>query len=177
MPWRERKLRYRIFGSRGLDNSIAAEIGAIPHFSRSLYECVECSRNEKRLRPSRRFFAALRPAARFGLNGKHGRHSTKPSNGIFEALPSDIWQKDNLIVVVTITQNQILGLVRFLRAMPRDRLPRVVCQLMFPPSFVPWGAVSTHGKKFYRAAFSTGGAADRPLSFLHRRKRSHAHIV
>ncbi|MGH7887749.1 MAG: hypothetical protein ACREPG_07780, partial [Candidatus Binatia bacterium] len=31
-----RKLRYRIFGLTGLDTSIAAEIGAISHFSRSL---------------------------------------------------------------------------------------------------------------------------------------------
>jgi hypothetical protein len=31
-----RRLRCRIFGLSGLDPSIAAEIGAIPHFSRSL---------------------------------------------------------------------------------------------------------------------------------------------
>jgi glycosyltransferase involved in cell wall biosynthesis len=40
-----------------------------------------------------------------------------------------------------------------LRAMPRDRAPRVVCNLMLPPSFLSWGAVSVHGEKFYRAAF------------------------
>ena len=31
-----RQLRYPIFGLSGLDTPIAAEIGAIPHFSRSL---------------------------------------------------------------------------------------------------------------------------------------------
>jgi len=49
------KLRYRIFAQSGLESSIAAEIGAIPHFSRSPYECVLFSRSEKRLRS----FAAI----------------------------------------------------------------------------------------------------------------------
>ena len=43
-----RGVRHRIFGLRGLDTSIAAEIGAIPHFSRSL--CVGLTRDEQRLR-------------------------------------------------------------------------------------------------------------------------------
>ncbi|MFZ3326974.1 MAG: hypothetical protein WA231_14250 [Methylocella sp.] len=148
-----RKLRYRIFGLSGLDTSIAAEIGAIPHFSRWLYECVECSRNENRLRS----VAAVFRGAPASSSIWSERQTWKTLNETFErdleALPAGVWQKDNLIVVVTITQNQILGLVRFLRAMPRGRLPRVVCQLMLPPSFAPWGTVSTHGEKFYRAAF------------------------
>jgi hypothetical protein len=41
-----RKLRYRIFDLSGLDASIAAEIGAIPHFSRSLYDVVDFSPDE-----------------------------------------------------------------------------------------------------------------------------------
>jgi glycosyltransferase involved in cell wall biosynthesis len=149
-----RKSRYRIFGLSGLDTSIAAEIGAIPHFSRSLYECVELSRSEKR----RQSFAAMFRGAPAGGSPFSERQTWKALNETFErdleALPAGVWQKDNLIVVVTITQNQIFGLVRFLRAMPRDRLPRVVCQLMLPPSYLPWGAVSTLGKKFYRAAFA-----------------------
>ena len=148
-----RKLRYRIFGLSGLDTSITAEIGAIPHFSRWLYECVESSRNENRLRS----VAAIFRGAPASSSIWSERQTWKTLNETFErdleALPAGVWQKDNLIVVVTITQNQILGLVRFLRAMPRGRLPRVVCQLMLPPSFVPWGTVSTHGEKFYRAAF------------------------
>jgi glycosyltransferase involved in cell wall biosynthesis len=148
-----RKSRYRIFGLSGLDTSIAAEIGAIPHFSRSLYECVEFSQSEK----WRRSFAAMFRGAPASGSSLSERQTWKALNETFErdleALPEGVWQKDNLIVVVTITQNQILGLVRFLRAMPRDRPPRVVCNLMLPPSYLPWGAVSAHGKKFYRAAF------------------------
>ena len=150
----ERKLRYRIFGSRELDNSIAAEIGAIPHISRSPYDCVEYSRSEKRLLP----IAAMFRGGPASSSMWSERQTWKVLNETFErdleALPPDVWQKDNLIVVVTVTQNQILGLVRFLRARPRDQLPRVVCLLMFPPSYLPWGEVSTHGKKFYREAFA-----------------------
>ncbi|MGH6848737.1 MAG: glycosyltransferase [Methylocella sp.] len=149
-----RKLRYRIFGLSGLDTSIAAEIGAIPHFSRSLYDGVDLSWGEKKLRS----IAAFRRGAPAGGSIRSEPRTWTALNEAFErdlrALPLDVWQPDNLIVVGAISQNQILGLVRFLRAMPSDRAPRIVCNLMFPPSFVPWGAVSTHGEKFYREAFA-----------------------
>jgi glycosyltransferase involved in cell wall biosynthesis len=149
-----RKLRYRFFGMSGLDTSIAAEIGAIPHFGRSPYECVECSWSEKQLRSFAAIFRSA-PAGRSPCFSE--RQSWKALNRAFEqdleAMPAGVWQKDNLIVMMTITQNQILGLVRFLRGRPRDQLPCVVCSLMLPPSYLPWGAVSAHGEKFYRVAF------------------------
>jgi glycosyltransferase involved in cell wall biosynthesis len=164
-----RKLRYRIFGFSGLDTSIAAEIGAVPHFSRSLYDVVDFSPDEiaaifraapagGSTRSEPRTWTALNEAFEGDLRAFRSEPRTWTAlNEAFErdlrALPLDIWQPDNLIVVVAITQNQILGLVRFLRAMPRNRLPRVVCNLMLPPSYLPWGAVSAHGKKYYRAAF------------------------
>ncbi len=160
-----RKLRFRIFGLSGLDPSIAAEIGAVPHFSRSLYDVVEFSSDEKRRSVAAIFRGA--PVQQSNMDGVNEASNLRAFrseprtwtalNEAFErdlrALPLDIWRPGNLIVVVAITQNQILGLVRFLRAMPRNRLPRVVCNLMLPPSYLPWGAVSAHGKKFYRAAF------------------------
>src|SRR2546429_7895026 len=45
-----RNLRHRVFGLHRLDASITAEIGAIPHFSRSLYDGEDFSWLEKRLR-------------------------------------------------------------------------------------------------------------------------------
>jgi glycosyltransferase involved in cell wall biosynthesis len=148
-----RKLRYRIFGMSGLEPSIAAEIGAIPHFSRSPYETVPFSRSEEWLRS----IAAIFGGAPFGGSPFSERQTWKALNGTFErdlaVLPAGVWQKDNLIFVMTIMQNQILGLVRFLRARPHEQLPRVVCNLMLPPSFLPWGPVSTYGEEFYRVAF------------------------
>jgi glycosyltransferase involved in cell wall biosynthesis len=148
------KLRYRIFGLIGLDTSIEAEIGAIPHFIRSPYECVRFSPSEKWLRS---FAAIFRGAPAGGSPYFSERRAWKQLNESFEqdleGLPADVWQEDNLIVVMTITQNQLLGLVRFLRARPREQAPCVVCNLMLPPSFLSWGAVSAHGEKYYRAAF------------------------
>jgi hypothetical protein len=148
-----RRLRHRIFGLRGLDPSIAAEIGAIPHFSRSLYDGEDFSWIEQRLRS----IAAIFRGAPADGSTRPERRTWSALNKAFErdleALPLDIWQKDNLVGVVAITQNQILGLIRFLRAMPHDRLPCVVCQLMLSPSYLPWGVVATHGKKLYRATF------------------------
>ena len=171
------KLRYRIFAQSGLEPSIVAEIGAIPHFSRSPYECVLFSRSEKRLRS----FAAIFGAPAGGSPYFSERQSWKALNETFErdleALPADVWQKDNLIVVMTITQNQILGLVRFLRAMPRDRAsPR---RLQFDASAklsVVGGGFGAWGKILPRR-LQAGGAADRPRSLLYRGKRSDADTV
>jgi glycosyltransferase involved in cell wall biosynthesis len=148
-----RNLRHRVFGLHSLEASIAAEIGAIPHFSRSLYDGEDFSWREKRLRT----VAALFKSAPARGTDRSERRSWKKLNEDFErdlqALPEDIWKPDNLICLVVISQNQILGLVHFLRRLPQSRLPRVACNLMFPPSFVPWGSVSAHGEQYYRDAF------------------------
>ncbi|MBO0734668.1 MAG: glycosyltransferase, partial [Methylocapsa sp.] len=68
-------------------------------------------------------------------------------------LPDDIWDEANIVCLIAISQNQVFGLVRFLLRLPRSRLPIVACNLMFPPSFVPWGSVSELGSKYYRRAF------------------------
>src|ERR1700730_1695976 len=148
-----RKLRHRIFGLHSLEASITAEIGAIPHFSRSLYESEDFSWVEKRLRA----VAALFKSEFAKRIDRSERRSWKKLNQDFErdlqALPEGIWKPDNLICVVAISQNQILGLVRFLRRLPQSHLPRVACNLMFPPSFVPWGSVSTQVEHCCRHAF------------------------
>jgi glycosyltransferase involved in cell wall biosynthesis len=147
-----RNLRHRVFGLHNLEASITAEIGAIPHFRRSLYDGEDLSWSEKRLRA----VTALFRSAPVSVSNRSERRSWKRLNEDFEqdlnALPEDIWKPDNLICVVAISQNQILGLVRFLRKLPHGRLPRVVCNLMFPPSFVPWGTVSEGGEEYFRCA-------------------------
>ncbi len=148
-----RNLRHRFFGLHNLEAPITAEIGAIPHFRRSLYDGEDLSWGEKRLRA----VVALFRSAPASAADRSERRSWKRLNEDFErdleALPRDIWMPDNLICVVAISQNQILGLVRFLRRLPHGRLPRAVCNLMFPPSFVPWGTVSEGGEEYFRRAF------------------------
>jgi glycosyltransferase involved in cell wall biosynthesis len=150
---KRRNLPHRVFGLHSLEASIAAETGAIPHFSRSLYDGEDCSWWEKQRRTVR---ALLQSAPELGPD-RSERRSFKKLNEDFErdllTLPSDIWQPGNLLYIVAISQNQILGLMRFLRKLPETRLPRIVCNLMFPPSFVPWGTVSQYGKQYYGQAF------------------------
>jgi len=150
---RRRNLRHRIFGLSNLEASITAEFGAIPHFRRSLYDGEDLSWGEKRLRAVAVLFRSV-PA---NSATRSERRSFKRLNDDFErdleALPADIWKPDKILCVVAISQNQILGLVRFLRKLSDSRLPRVICNLMFPPNFVPWGAVSECGEEYFRHAF------------------------
>ncbi len=148
-----RNLRYRMFGVQALDQSIVAEIGAIPHFNRSLYDGVDLSRGEKRLRS----VAAIFRGAQAGGAIRSERKTWAALNETFEedlgTLPHGIWSSDNLVIVPAISQNQIMGLIRYLLRQPQELLPRVVCQLMFPPGWTPWEQVSLYGEQFYRNAF------------------------
>jgi glycosyltransferase involved in cell wall biosynthesis len=150
---KRRNLPHRIFGLRSLEAPIALETGAIPHFTRSLYDGEDCSWWEKLLRPAR---ALIHGATGTGSDRSEQR-SFKKLNEDFERdlqnLPEDVWQPRNLLYVVAISQNQILGLTRFLLKLPESHLPRIACNLMFPPSFVPWGTISEFGKRYYRGAF------------------------
>jgi glycosyltransferase involved in cell wall biosynthesis len=61
------------------------------------------------------------------------------------------------MVAPAVSQNQIVGLVRTLRAKADGERPRVVCQLMFAPSWTPWGRNGTLGQSLYRKAFAQAG--------------------
>ena len=70
-----RNLRYRMFGVQSLDRSIVEELGASPHFKRSLYDGEDLSRDEQRLRAIAAIFRGARARARSGPNGKPGPRS------------------------------------------------------------------------------------------------------
>src|SRR5205823_603535 len=127
-----RNLPHRLFGLRSLEAAIAFETGAIPHFSRSLYDGEDHSWWEKRRHAAK----ALFQTAPDRVSNRSEWRSWKKLNQDFErdlhALPGDVWQPGKLLYVVAISQNQILGLIHFLRKLPQSRLPRVACNLMFP---------------------------------------------
>jgi len=137
---------HRIFAAQCVDPTIVAEIGAIPHFSRSLYD------NESPL-------LTLPAWAKHRSCVRHisERRSARLLNASFardlSALPRDIWTRDKLVVVPGLSQNQILGLVRALVARPEAERPRTVCQLMFPPDWTPWGRAARLGAKLYGKGF------------------------
>jgi glycosyltransferase involved in cell wall biosynthesis len=148
-----RSLPHRIFALRGLDPAIAEEIGAIAHFSRSLYDSESLPWGEKARNAAARMLLrapAIPPAP-------SEQRSFDILNRAYErdlrALPSDVWQPGNIVCITAISQNQLLGLVRFLISMPEAARPGVACQLMFPPRYVPWGVTAKLGREFYRRAF------------------------
>src|SRR2546430_8375367 len=95
-----RRLRYRIFGLKGLDTSITAETGAIPHFSRSLYDGVDISTGEKGLR----LLEAVFRRTPGGGSTRSEQRNWKALNEAFqrdlEALPGDVLRPDELLGVV-----------------------------------------------------------------------------
>jgi glycosyltransferase involved in cell wall biosynthesis len=149
-----KNLRYRVYGMRCMDLSIIAEIGAIPHFSRSLYESESPTPNERRLRS----LAALARLASVDLTTPSEWETWNNLNTCFEQdlrlLPEDVWRFDNLVVVPGVSQNQIFGLIRALLARESNERPRVVCQLMFAPNWTPWGQNARLGSRLYRKAFA-----------------------
>ena len=147
-------VRYRAFGMKSIDPMIVAEIGAFPHFSRSLYENERPTPKEERWL---RRFASARGRA-FDATVPSERTSASVLNAAYDqdlaALPPDIWSSDKLIVAPAVSQNQIVGLVRTLRAKADGERLRVVCHLMFAPSWTPWGRNGKLGRRLYRKAFA-----------------------
>ncbi len=149
-------VRYRAFGMKSIDPMIIAEIGALPHFSRSFYQSESPTLNELLLR----LFGLARGRA-FDATIPSECRSARVLNASYErdlaALPPDIWSSDKLIVAPAVSQNQIVGLIRTLRAKADGERLRVVCHLMFAPSWTPWGRNSKLGQSLYRQAFALAG--------------------
>ena len=161
-----RDLRYRIFGLQAMDQSIVEELGAVPHFRCSLYDGVDLSHGEKRLQSIATMFRGARPRGPIRSERKTWIALNEAFEEDLKTLPPEVWKSENLVIVPAISQNQILGLIRTLLRQPQERLLRVVCQLMFPPHWTPWGQVGVHGEQFYRDAFRLAAPLiDRALFF------------
>src|SRR5271170_4774134 len=163
----KRGIPYRVFGAKEMDRATIDDIGAQPHFTRGLYWFYK------------RLFLPLYDL--IPSTWTRVRHfvdrPTYSENGIWKLLnntyqldlsrlPADVWRPENLVVIPAISQNQLLGLVRFLLSKPQDQLPKVVCQLMFPPNWTHWGRKGRFSETYYRQAFQlAAGLIDRSLFF------------
>lgn len=148
-----RDIRHRIFGCRAVDRAIVAELGVVPHFSRSLYESVAPGVHDIALDSLARLFRGKLPDPRSLIERRTRATLDDDFARDLGALPADTWTPDNLILVTAISQNQLLGLIRYMLGKNVADMPPVVCQLMFAPSWTPWGQISSHGEPFYREAF------------------------
>ncbi len=148
-----RKLPYRFYGTNAAEKQIITETGAIPHFGWSLYDhsglidilgFIHRATSFGGKKPTWGLSATEFKIMQF-LNWRFQRDLAQ--------LPADIWSRDNIVVIPGISQNQIFGLLNHLKALPADKRPTVICQLMFPPSWTPWNGISLHGERLYREAF------------------------
>lgn len=153
---RRRDIQYSVFVSRRASAEILDAVGAIPLFRHYLYESIGL--------PKLRQIPAVLSHLLRGLPGPLPRDSRKTEaitarrlNRSFghdlSRLPGEVWNPHNVVLIPGICQNQILGLVRYLSALPLSQRPKVICQLMFAPEWTPWGAVSVYGDSYYRQAF------------------------
>ncbi len=160
-----RNVGYRIYGWRRMDRAVMAELGAIPHFRACLYEGKFALPREfaANVRARWRDFLAGRPIFSEERTCRLHNDSYRRDLG---RLPAEIWTPEALVLVPAISQNQILGLVEHLLSLPQQSLPKVVCHLMFTPSWTPWGLNGRLGASYYREAFRlAGGLIDRSLFF------------
>ncbi|MGH6818366.1 MAG: glycosyltransferase [Methylovirgula sp.] len=147
-----RGIAYRVFGAKRMHDTLIADIGAIPHFRGSLYE--------GKFPPFLEFVVRIRALLGDFLSGKSifseertWRLLNETYEGDLGRLPADVWKHENLVVVPAISQNQIYGLIRYLLSLPSYAQPKVVCHLMFTPSWTPWGRNGRLGESYYRRAF------------------------
>ena len=173
---RARGLRYRTFVPKAVEPEIIDAIGVIPHFSQRLYDAPHIySNNDDGLDNPvfwilDKFFSQRKPffvsQIRASCSFRHRAHlealDWKELNLSYAkdlaALPKNVWSPENLVIVTATSQNQLSGLIKFLRARDKSQLPRIICHLMLPPRYSPAGFSSRLGEKFYRRAFRRGKA-------------------
>ena len=141
-----------IYSFQGVAVEICEELGCRPHFARNMYEyeSVYVFRIDLLVR---QLFAALKGSK---IHIPSARRTSRVLNKSFETdlekLPHEVWAEGNIVLLPGLMQNQLLGLARFLAT--RDLKAKVVCHLMFEPSWTSWGQPSPLGEGIYRKAFS-----------------------
>lgn len=153
----DRGFECSVFGARAAQPAVLFPLNAAPHFSRYFYESLLLPGVDQI--PS---FLWHKITASPGQSphdeALSERASQRRLNRAYrrdmDRLPAGCWERENLIIVPAISQNQILGLVSFLRSLPPANRPAVLCQLMFAPEWTPWGGRATYGERYYRQAFA-----------------------
>ncbi|MHB8883621.1 MAG: glycosyltransferase [Methylovirgula sp.] len=149
-----RAIGCHVFAARCLDPDVVAEKIATPHFKHTLYDSVGPRASDAVTQKLARW-----PSGQKLLSYPAEFLTWKMLNRSFrrdlESLPQNICTANNLVVITAVCQNQIAGLVDFMRGRPRASLPRIVCQLMFPPHWTPWERSACYSDAYYRRAFQS----------------------
>jgi len=141
------------FASKSLDPTIIEEGIAVPHFEYSLYDSVGPRISDQWVRQLEKLWSGAEGALSYPAEFLTWKILNRSFQHDLEALPPDLCTPDHLMVITAVSQNQLSGVVDFMHTRPPDSLPKVICQLMFPPSWTPWGRTARHSEAYYRKAF------------------------
>jgi len=143
---------FRTFGARSVEADVRADTGCEPFFTEGMYGSVRPPRIERGLRKLGSYLVDITDPQ---LPSE--TRTSRVLNARFEAdlaaLPRSVWERDSIVLFPGLMQHQLLGLARFLASRRDDITARIICQLMFEDSWLPWGACATIGEPTYREAF------------------------
>lgn len=145
-----------IYSLREFEPDMGEELDFTPHFAFSLYDDLPASRLEKYWRRATAMVRGGEPDPLPSERRTAGRLNRSFKLDL-ERLPKDIWEQGNIILFPGLIQHQIVGLAEFLRANAAGIEARIVVQLMFEPSWLPWSQPSRLGAPYYAKAFDILG--------------------
>jgi glycosyltransferase involved in cell wall biosynthesis len=141
------------FASKSLDPAIMEEGVAVPHFKHSLYDSVGPLLPNQWVQSLQKLWSGAEGVLNYPAEFLTWRVLNRSFQHDLEALPPELCTPDDLLVITAANQNQIDGVVEFMRGRPQESLPKVICQLMFPPTWTVWARTARHGEAYYRQAF------------------------
>ena len=142
-----------VYAARSLDPAIVEEKIAIPHFKYSLYDSIGPRVPDSLAGVLERWWKDAKRVLSYPPEFLTWKVLNRSFCHDLEALPPDHRRADQLLVITAICQNQLAGVIDFMRARPLESLPHVVCQLMFLPNWTPWERPAQFGDAYYREAF------------------------
>lgn len=148
-----RAIGVHAYAARSLDPAIIEEKIAIPHFEYSLYDSLGPRVSDLLVRKLEKWWSGGERAVSYPREFLTWRILNRSFRRDLDSLPRHLCTADHLLVITAVNQNQISGLIDFMRARALDSLPKVVCQLMFSPNWTPWGRAAQHSDAYYRKAF------------------------
>ncbi len=137
---------FRIFGHRKIEASVAELTGATPHFYCGFYDIEPrtlsywvASLIRKMAHPTAQSAAATR-----GLNSYFSRDLAR--------LPSDVWRKENLLLLPSLSCNQFFGLVQHVESVAVGNRPSIACVFNFTSTWTSWGGIVDNDENMFSAA-------------------------
>ena len=147
-----REIHVEIYGNAKLETAIVAKLKAIPHFKRGMYQFAPNPIRARiyRLFRKLRITTAYAPPSEVTTAQRYNDQFRED----LTALPAQVFENVGICLFPGLFQNQILGLARYVAENHQKISAKIVCVLMFPPTWTTWGKVARNGPQVYAEAFN-----------------------